>query len=228
MHYPGKTDISFHAEKQEAAAMTPEEKFTQLLARLKGDEPVYTGEPSHISAFIRPEPTPQLRARAIQIMESPMFYQGGLRGKKLPVAGKPRFKVLPVPDLESLVMLLAEDLEKHQTGKLGVTDLKAHFKRLLKDFEELLSPAYEVSDYLVKQRIVTVWEKLLELQEKLPPHRWVPDITEKVTLRIEVFVEANPSEISRAVELLLTHLGIPVKRETARKRIYREKNPDRD
>ncbi len=207
--------------------MTPEEKFTQLLARLKGDEPVYTGEPSHISAFIRPEPTPRLRARAIQIMESPMFYRGGLRGRKLPVAGKPRDKVLPISDLESLVMLLAEDLEKHQTGKLGVVDLKAHFQRLLKDFEELLSLAYAASDYLVKQRIVTVRKKLRELQEKLPPHYRIPDITEKVTLRIKVFAKANPSEISRATELLLTHLGIPVKRETARKRIYREKKPDR-
>jgi hypothetical protein len=206
--------------------MTSEEKFNQLLARLKKDEPIYTGEPKHISAFMRPAPTPQRRAWALKIMESPMFYQGGLRGRKLPVAGKTRDKVIPISDLESFVMLLAGDLEKHQTGKLGVVDLKAHFNRLLADFEELLSLAYVASDYLVKQRIVTVWKKLRDLSEKLPAHFRVPDIIEMVKWRIKTFVEANPSETSRATALLLNHVGIPVKRETARKRMYREKKND--
>jgi len=46
-------------------------------------------------------------------MESPMFYKGGLRGKKLPVAGKIEYKSIPIQDLESLVMLLASDLDRH-------------------------------------------------------------------------------------------------------------------
>ena len=65
---------------EEAVVMNPKEIFSQLLDRLKNDEPVYTTEPEHISALRRPAPTPQLRSWAIRIMESPMFYQGGLRG----------------------------------------------------------------------------------------------------------------------------------------------------
>ena len=122
--------------------MDPEEKFNNLLSRLQNNEPVYTGEPEHVSAVIRPAPTPQLRAWAIKITESPMFYRGGLRGRKLPVAGKPRDKVLPISDLESLVMLLAADLEKHQAGELGVMDLRFHFDRVLADFEEVIPYVY--------------------------------------------------------------------------------------
>jgi hypothetical protein len=48
-----------------------------------------------------------------------------------------------------------------------------------------------------------------------------------VDLRLDTFVpEAKVSETSRATELLLTHLGLPVKRETARRRRYREKTRD--
>jgi hypothetical protein len=201
-----------------------EEKFNQLLARLKKDEPIYTGEPGHISAFIRPAPTPRLRAWAIKIMESPMFYQGGLRGKRLPVAGKPRYKVLPIAELESLVMLLAEDLEKHRTGKLGRIDLKAHFDKLLKDFDALISLAYIASDYLGKKKILTVTKKLHKLRGIIPAHFRNPELMDLVGWRIKAFVKANPLEISRATELLLTHLGIPVKKETARRRMYRERD----
>lgn len=66
---------------EEVAVMDPEERFGQLLSRLKSDEPVYTSEPEHLSALRRPEPTPQLRSWAIRIMESPMFYKGGLRAR---------------------------------------------------------------------------------------------------------------------------------------------------
>ena len=62
--------------------MNPEEKFNDLLSRLQNNEPVYTAEPDHVSAVMRPDPTPELRAWAIKILESPMFYRGGLRGGK--------------------------------------------------------------------------------------------------------------------------------------------------
>lgn len=204
--------------------MTPEERFNQLLARLKNNEPVYTGEPGHISAFMRPAPTPRLRVWAIKIMESPMFYQGGLRGKDLPVAGKKRCKSLPIPDLESFVMLLASDLEKNAAGKLGVVDLKASLDRVLQDFEEVISLAFVASDHLVKKRILAARKKLYQLRQRIPPHYRVPDLIELVRLRLQAFVPGvKVAEISRATELLLTHLGMPVKRETARRRVYREK-----
>jgi hypothetical protein len=207
--------------------MDPEEKFNNLLSRLKNDEPVYAGEPGHISAVIRPAPTPQLRAWAIKIMESPMFYRGGLRGKKLPVSGKPRDKVLPVSDLESLVMLLAADLEKHQAGKLGVMDLRFHFDKVLADFEEVIPYVYAASDYKVKERIVVVRRKLQELRGKIPAHFRNPQLMDQVGWRIKAFVPGvKIAETTRATELLLSHLGIPVKRETARRRSYRARDKD--
>jgi hypothetical protein len=136
---------------EEEVVMNPEEKFSQLLDRLKNDEPVYTKEPEHISALRRPVPTPQLRSWAIRVMESPMFYKGGLRGKKLPVAGKIEYKSIPIQDLESLVMLLASDLDRHATGKLGRVALKAPYDRLLKDFDEIISLALVAGDYLLKK-----------------------------------------------------------------------------
>lgn len=207
--------------------MNPEEKFSQLLDRLKNDEPVYTTEPDHISALRRPAPTPQLRSWAIRIMESPMFYKAGLRGKKLPVAGKIEYISIPIQDLESLVMLLASDLDKHATGKLGRVALKAPYDRVLKDFDEIISLAMVASDYLLKKRILTARKKLYELREKIPPFFREPDIIYLVDLRLDTFVpDAKVSETSRATELLLTHLGLPVKRETARRRRYREKARD--
>jgi hypothetical protein len=209
---------------EEVAVMNPEERFGQLLSRLKSDEPVYTSEAEHISALRRPEPTPQLRSWAIRIMESPMFYKGGLRGKKLPVAGKAEYLSLPIPDLESLVMLLAADLDRHATGKLGRVDLKGPYDRALKDLDEILSLAMGASDYLLKKRILTVRRKLYELQEQIPPFLREPDIIYLVDLRLDTFVpDAKVAETSRATELLLTHLGLPVKRETVRRRRYREK-----
>jgi hypothetical protein len=205
--------------------MNPEEKFEHFLSRLKNDEPVYTGEPEHVSAVMRPAPTPQLRAWAIKIMESPMFYQGGVRGKKLPVAGKPRDKVLPISDLESLVMLLAADLEMHQTGKLGMIDLRVHFDRVLTDFEEVISYVYLAGDYKVKHRIVTLWRKFQELRGKIPAHLQQPQLVDRVGWRIRAYVpDVKIFEITRATELLLTHLGIPAKGETARRRTYRAKH----
>ena len=212
---------------QEVIGMNTEERFYQLLVRLKNDEPVYTSEPEHISALRRPKPTPQLRSWAIRIMESPMFYKGGLRGKKLPVAGKIEYKSIPIQDLESLVMLLASDLDRHATGKLGRVALKAPYDRVLKDFDEIISLAMVASDYLLKKRILTARKKLYELREKIPPFFREPDIIYLVDLRIETFVpDAKVSETSRATELLLTHLGLPVKRETARRRRYRVSKKD--
>ena len=208
--------------------MHPEEKFKQLLSRLQNDEPVYTGEPEHVSAVMRPAPTPQLRALAIKIMESPMFHQGGLRGRKLPVAGKPRYKVLPISDLESLVMLLASDFEKHEKGELGVVKLRVHFDRVLADFEEVTSLVYAASDYKLKKRIVTIWKKLQELQGKIPAHFQNPQLMDLVGWRIKAFVpNVKISEVTRATELLLTHLGTPVKRETARRKTYRARDKDK-
>jgi hypothetical protein len=207
--------------------MNPEEKFSQLLDRLKNDEPVYTTEPEHLSALRRPAPTPQLRSWAIRIMESPMFYKGGLRGKKLPVAGKIEYKSIPIQDLESLVMLQASDLARHATGKLGRVDLKVPYDRVLKDFDEIISLAMVAGDYLLKKRILTARKKLYELREKIPPYLRKPDIIYLVGLRLDTFVlGAKVSETSRATELLLTHLGLSVKRETARRRRYREKTSD--
>jgi hypothetical protein len=212
---------------EEEVVMNPEEKFSQLLDRLKNDEPVYTTKPEHISALRRPAPTPQLRSWAIRIMESPMFYKGGLRGKKLPVAGKIEYKSIPIQDLESLVMLLASDLDRHATGKLGRVALKAPYDRVLKDCDEIISLAMVASDYLLKKRILTARKKLYELREKIPPFFREPDIIYLVDLRLDTFVpEGKVSETSRATELLLTHLGLPVKRETARRRRYREKARD--
>lgn len=199
--------------------MNPQEKFNQLLTRLKDNEPVYTSEPEHISAVRRPKPTPQLRSWAIRIMESPMFYKGGLRGKHLPVAGKREYKFIPIQDLESLVMLLAVDLEKNEAGKLGRIPLKMHFGKALKNFDEILSLAFMASDYLVKKRILTIRKKLYELQEQMPAYLREPDIVSLVDLRISTFVpDSNPSESSRATELLLNHFGLPGKQETARRR----------
>jgi hypothetical protein len=206
----------------------PEENFIQLRRRLKDNEPVYTSEPEQLSALRRPEPTPRLRSWAIKIMESPMFYKGGLRGKNLPVAGKRQYKFLPIADLESLVMLLAADLDKHATGKLGRICLKVHLGKVLNDFEEIISLAFFASDFLVKKRILTVRKKLYELHEKIPPYFREPDLIYLVDLRIDTFVpDAKVSEIARATALLLNHLGLPVKRETARRRRYRQKtSPD--
>lgn len=207
--------------------MNMEERFYQLLVRLKNDEPVYTSEPEHLSALRRPKPTPRLRSWAVRIMESPLFHKGGLRGKKLPVAGKTEYKSLPISDLEGLVMLLASDLDRNEAGKLGRIPLKMHFGKVLNDFDEIISLAYAASDYLVKQRILTVRKKLYALQEKIPPYFRESDIIFLVHLRIETFVpEANPSETSRATELLLNHLGLPGKRETARRRRYRVSKKD--
>jgi hypothetical protein len=63
---------------EEAVVMNPKEIFSQLLDRLKNDEPVYTTEPEHISALRRPAPTPQLRSWAIRIMESLCSIRGRL------------------------------------------------------------------------------------------------------------------------------------------------------
>ncbi|MBU4232576.1 MAG: hypothetical protein L6277_02220 [Desulfobacterales bacterium] len=207
--------------------MNPKEMFSQLLDRLKNDEPVYTTEPEHISALRRPAPTPQLRSWAIRIMESPMFYKGGLRGKKLPVAGKIEYKSIPIQDLESLVMLLASDLDRHASGKLGRVVLKTPYDRVLKDLDEIISLAMVASDYLGKKRILTVRKKLYELREKMPPFFREPDLIYLVDLRLDTFVpDAGVSETAGATELLLTHLGLPVKRERVRRRRYREKARD--
>ncbi|HLD48371.1 MAG TPA: hypothetical protein VJA64_11125, partial [Desulfobaccales bacterium] len=78
-----------------------------------------------------------------------------------------------------------------------------------------------------KKRILTARKKLYELREKIPPFFREPDIIYLVDLRLDTFVpDAKVSETSRATELLLTHLGLPVKRETARRRRYREKARD--
>lgn len=121
-------------------------------------------------------------------------------------------------------MLLAADLDRHATGKLGRVDLKAPYDRALKDLDEILSLAMVAGDYLLKKRILTVRKKLYELQEKIPPFFREPNIIYLVDLRLYTFVpDARVSEISRTTELLLTDLGLPVKRETARRRRYREK-----
>ena len=207
--------------------MNPKEIFSQLLGRLKNNEPVFTTEPEHISALRRPEPTPQVRSWATRIMESPMFYQGGLRGKKLPVAGKIESKSIPIQDLESLVIFLAADLDKNEAGTLGRMPLKKHFGKALKNLDEVLSLAFMASDYLVKKRILTIRKKLYELQEQIPAYLREPDIVSVLDLRISTFAPgANPSESSRATELLLNHLGLPGKRETARRRRYRVSKKD--
>ena len=125
-------------------------------------------------------------------------------------------------------MLLAADLEKHQAGNLGVMDLRSHFNRVLADFEEVLVYVHAASDYKVKNRIETLWKKLQELQGNIPAHFRNPQLMDEVVWRIKAFVPGvKTAEATRATELLLTHLGIPVKRETARRRTYRARDKDK-
>ena len=66
----------------------------------------------------------------------------------------------------------------------------------------------------MKERIVVVRRKLQELRGKIPAHFRNPQLMDEVVWRIKAFVPGvKTAEATRATELLLSHLGIPVKRD---------------
>ena len=76
----------------------------------------------------------------VKIMESGIFYKGGLKGKKLTVAGPPDYKVLPISNLDGLIEILSIDIKtfKEIGGTQGQKKIiENEFERLKQDFLKL-------------------------------------------------------------------------------------------
>jgi hypothetical protein len=75
----------------------------------------------------------QLSPYSVKIMESGIFYKGGLKGKKLAVAGPPDYQFFPISNLDKLIEILSMDIKTIK--EVGGT--QGQKKIIEKEFERL-------------------------------------------------------------------------------------------
>jgi hypothetical protein len=90
----------------------------------------------------------------IRIMESGIFVKGGLKGKKLPVAGPPQYYVHQILELEKLVKGIALSLWAFKTEDIEAFKRKAtgSFDRLIEAFDEVAPYAQEFAK--IQERVI--------------------------------------------------------------------------
>jgi hypothetical protein len=120
--------------------------FDQYLQRLKNPTPdLLASEDPSLKEF---------REMWIRIMESGIFFKGGLKGKKLPVSGPPQYYVHQILELEKLVKGIALSLWAFKTQDIEVIKRKAadSFDRLIGAFDEVAPYAQEFA--MVQERVI--------------------------------------------------------------------------
>jgi hypothetical protein len=225
------------------AAMT-KDQFDQLLHSLKNPPQGFCSDYSDPDPINRitnqtiPEiwecPFQVMLPTAIAIMESDIFYEGQLKGKRL-TGGKNRFKLYPINDFQRFLWSIAAPFEP--AISMGVSALCLEepprmFDKLLEDLADMTCLAEIYKGKRVAKRMAAIGKELEDIKKDIssnitPPANpiGIVKIIDHLISTFKAHIPDAPDQtIANSISDLLQKYDMPVKAKAILQRMFRAKN----